>query len=94
MTDTATQTTHSQNGRDHVDVRDRAKDLANSTSEAVEDTATALREKGDAALKDSQDMLSQAQRSALLTIRKNPTTALLGAVGVGVLLGLALRGRT
>lgn len=94
MTDTATHTAHSQNGRDHADLRDRAKDLASSTSEAVEDTATALREKGDAALRDSQDALSSAHQSALMTVRRNPTTALLGAVGVGVLLGLALRARS
>ena len=51
------------------------------------------KEKGEALYADGDAAVRAAKGQAEEMVRKNPTTAVLGALGVGLLIGLAVRSR-
>lgn len=63
--------------------------VKDKSSEALE----TLQSAGDTALKEGTDLVAGAQSELDSAVRRNPTLALAGALGIGVLLGLALRSR-
>jgi hypothetical protein len=82
------------NGADKSKLRDTADRAADAAVDAIDRKTEAVRVQGENALQDVQDTMMNAQDSMVSAVRKNPTTALIGAVGLGVLLGLAMRGRS
>ena len=72
-----------------------------STTSALKDRAAKAMEEGLETAKVSADEVTKAATAELQRmsesgtkfVRENPMTSLLGAVGVGILIGVALRGR-
>ncbi|MGR3513537.1 MAG: hypothetical protein ACU0GG_12315 [Paracoccaceae bacterium] len=60
---------------------------------AVEDGISDAREAVDEFTKDAGEQVRKASSQATTFVKENPGMALLGAVGVGVLVGLAMRSR-
>jgi ElaB/YqjD/DUF883 family membrane-anchored ribosome-binding protein len=58
-------------------------DVANRTAEKIDATADYIRDH------DFRGMMSDLEQ----VVRRNPTPALIGAIGIGFLLGAAMRGR-
>lgn len=75
----------------------KAKDSVNNALESVKDAGTEALERaqsaGEAAYSTSTDMVRGAQTELDTIVRRNPTIAVVGALGLGVLLGMALRSR-
>lgn len=63
-----------------------ARDHAAQAFSAAQASGRAAYEEGAVAVRDAHSQLESV-------VRRNPTTALLGAVGVGMLVGLALKAR-
>jgi hypothetical protein len=70
---------------DLVDIKNDVKGVAAALAEAGKSKAQALAQGTAATAQDLQHTLGQE-------VQRHPTTYLLGAVGVGVLAGLLLRG--
>ncbi|MCK0149514.1 hypothetical protein MWU54_05735 [Marivita sp. S6314] len=90
--------THSQpdttnNGAGKEALRDKAEKFVEAATDAVGTTTEQARVHSEKAMEEAQHAIETVQDSAIAAVRKNPTAALIGAVGVGVLLGMALRGR-
>ena len=81
------------NGQGEETLSERAEEIADTVSKTVEDSLGDVQEQGEKALQEVQDTFMTVQDSAVAAVRRNPTTALLGALGVGVLLGLAWQAR-
>lgn len=92
------------NGADAKDIETRARDAAASAKDAIENTAAQAKDAGEKALADAKDAGEKAlvdaknsfegfQQDAVAAVRKNPGASLVGAIGIGVLIGMALRGR-
>ena len=58
-------------------------EVANKTAERIDATADYIRDR------DFRDMMADLEQ----VVRRNPTPALVGAIGIGFLLGAAMRGR-
>lgn len=81
-----------------------AKDAVNSARESIEEgyaeardhasqAFSAAQESGRAAYDEGAVMVRDAHGQLESAIRRNPTAALLGAAGVGLLVGLAMKSR-
>ena len=74
-----------------------AKDSVNNAYETVKEAGTEAvgraQAAGEAAISSSTDMVRGAQSELDSVVRRNPTVAVVGALGLGVLLGMALRAR-
>jgi ElaB/YqjD/DUF883 family membrane-anchored ribosome-binding protein len=99
--------THSTAANHHMteEPRPRSKDAVETTKEALGNAFEATRETGTEALKtvqdagqavvrDSTDLVRDAHTDLNSAVRRNPTLAVVGALGVGMLLGLALKQRS
>lgn len=73
---------------------DQAENMAHRAAEKAKEVAGDLSLQGRVAMLDAQDAAVQAHDSVADTIRRNPTASVLGAAGVGLLIGLALRSRS
>jgi ElaB/YqjD/DUF883 family membrane-anchored ribosome-binding protein len=80
------------------DALETAKDSLGSAYETTRETgAEALKTAqatGQAVVKESSDLVRDAHSDLNTAIRRNPTLAVAGALGFGVLLGLALKPRS
>ncbi len=77
-----------------------ATSIKNQAAETVEKGVEAAQDSFDQAARQAQAVTEQASqevdkmvKTGTRFVRENPGTAIAGAVGVGVLVGLALRGR-
>lgn len=81
-----------------------ARDAVNSARESLEEgyagardqaaqAFAAAQESGRAAYDESVVMVRDAHGQIETAVRRNPTAALLGAAGVGLLIGLAMKAR-
>ncbi|MFP7673855.1 hypothetical protein ACG74X_10940 [Marivita sp. S0852] len=92
-TDTSTPAPETHTASSQSDLKERAEEAVETARKSVERTVATARDEGEKALSEAQDTFMSAQDSAMSAVRRNPGLALLGAVGVGVLLGMAMRGR-
>ena len=67
--------------------------LAAQAGDAIEKTVTATQEKASQVAAQASDEFRKMSDASMKFVRENPGAAVAGAVGVGLLLGLALRGR-
>ncbi|CUH75623.1 hypothetical protein [Tropicibacter naphthalenivorans] len=81
------------NGHDTSGVADKARKAAEGFTARATETAENAKAKAYDAAGKGQEQLTLARSEFERGVQKNPGLAVLGAVGVGVLLGLALRGR-
>lgn len=87
------QSTPQSNGTSQS-VKDRAQEAAKASGEAIRETAENVKETGAQLAEQGKEQLSTLQTQIDDVVRRNPTTAVLGAVGIGVLIGMALRQRS
>ncbi|MEO1138169.1 MAG: hypothetical protein AAFW87_01825 [Pseudomonadota bacterium] len=80
-----------ENGTDKDTLADSASRIAETAKEYVADHVADAQDAGKKALDAGRDSVTAAHQTFGDAVRRNPTTAILGAVGLGVLLGLALR---
>jgi len=66
-------------------------ELAKEARSALEDGVVATQDSLKTARDAAQKQLAQTSEKGVAFVRENPGLALVGALGVGVLLGLALR---
>ncbi|MEY1556372.1 hypothetical protein AB3Y40_12135 [Yoonia sp. R2331] len=85
---TKTAETAKQNGKS-----DSAAAFAAQANEAVEKGVAAAHDTATQVAEHASDELRKVTDASTKFVRENPGTAIAGAVGIGVLLGLALRGR-
>ena len=75
----------------------KAKETVSGAYESVRDAGSEALERaqsaGETALGSGTDMVRGAQSELDTVVRRNPTVAVIGALGLGVLLGLAMRSR-
>ena len=76
------------------DRAEAVKGAIDQARETVADLSGTAQERASDALARSREVAGTAQSELEETIRKHPLLAVAGAVGVGVLLGLAMRGRS
>lgn len=84
---------HEDTGAQTLPKSDRIKAAVSHAQEGVQDASAKLR---DTALETAERGVDQAQTiqgEFDSAVRRNPTLAVLGAMGVGVVLGLALNKR-
>jgi ElaB/YqjD/DUF883 family membrane-anchored ribosome-binding protein len=83
---------------DLKEVSSTAGEAIASTFESVRDqgakAASKAREASDLVVKEGPEMVSSAHRHFADVVKKNPTAMVLGTLGVGVLIGLAMRSRS
>lgn len=76
----------------------RVKDSAQATLDAVTskggEALDRVHAAGEAAVREGTDLVTGAQSELNSVVRRNPTLAVAGALGLGVLLGMALRARS
>ncbi|WP_209834286.1 DUF883 family protein [Ruegeria sp. HKCCE3926] len=75
----------------HVEMAARIEEVAKEAKSALEDGVTATRDTLKTARDEAQKQLTQTSEKSAAFVRENPGLAMVGALGVGVLLGLALR---
>ena len=73
--------------------KETAMDVADKAKEKASDTVAVAQEKIDYAIERGSDEFERLSRNSREFVRENPGIAVAGAVGVGILLGLALRHR-
>ena len=78
---------------DETTLGDKARDAAKSVRDRTAQTVDAARDSARAGFEKGVDHLSTARSEAESAIRRNPGLAIAGAVGVGILLGMALKSR-
>lgn len=86
MTAKAETYTNGQSARDAGKIVDTAKDKLN-------DSMSEARDALDTATQRASEEVRKAADQTTTFVRENPGTALLGALGLGVLVGLAMRSR-
>ncbi|MCL3880737.1 hypothetical protein [Marivita sp. GX14005] len=69
------------------------REAAATAEEHVRDAAHSVAERTSHAVDRGAEHASALQHEFDTMVRRNPTAAILGAVGVGILVGMALRGR-
>ncbi|WP_342069836.1 hypothetical protein [Yoonia algicola] len=74
-------------------IKDRATDTLEKGAKAAQDTVDHATERAKVATDEAQKEIRKLTDTGADFVRENPGTAIVGAVGVGILLGLALRGR-
>lgn len=84
---------HDADGTDKPGARDRVRDAAASTRDQVDTVARSVRDTANQVSETTVDAAQTFQSEFDGAVRRNPTLAVLGAVGVGVLLGMALNKR-
>ena len=73
--------------------RDAASDSVHELRESARETAEKAKETGRRYAEQGNEMLFDARVEAEDVVRRNPGLAVAGALGVGVLIGLALKTR-
>lgn len=81
------------NGSHRDSVKDKARDAARKVSDNVQAGAQAASDRAQHALDTGRDHVMAAQSEFERSVQRNPGLAVLGALGAGIVLGLALRGR-
>lgn len=77
-----------QNGKDTT-----AQALKKNVSESVEDTMEAAQETLHQVAEQTSEELRKVADSSTRFVRENPALAVAGALGAGIIIGLAVRGR-
>jgi ElaB/YqjD/DUF883 family membrane-anchored ribosome-binding protein len=93
-----TQTTH-RTARDETQTSgstptDRIKEAVSHTQDKVHDVGEQVRDTATQTAERGLDRVQTVQGDFDMAVRRNPTLAVLGALGVGVVVGLALTRRT
>lgn len=74
-------------------IKDRATKTLEKGVEAAQDTYEQAAFQAELATEQAGEELRKLTASGTKFVRDNPGTAVVGAVGLGILVGLALRGR-
>lgn len=93
QTDNASTIAHANHGNTGDKVTHRIREAATSAQDTLHGAADALRESASTAVEKGTDHAQAVQTEFDSAVRRNPTLAIAGAVGVGVLLGMALNRR-
>lgn len=93
-THTATRKTAADHAKPEARVSDKLHDAVTHAQESVQDTANSVRDTVAAAADRTIDSTQTLQGDFDSAVRRNPTLAVLGALGVGVVLGLTLTKRS
>ncbi|PJI84468.1 hypothetical protein BC777_3528 [Yoonia maricola] len=82
-------------GKDSVasDVKKRAAKTVEKGVDAAQETFEQVAFQAELATEQASEELRKVAETGTKFVRENPGTAIVGALGVGILLGLALRGR-
>lgn len=72
---------------------ENAAGLTAQATDAIEKGVTAAQETATQVAEQAGDEFRKVSDASIKFVRENPGAAIAGAVGVGVLVGLALRGR-
>ncbi|WP_420862970.1 hypothetical protein [Algirhabdus cladophorae] len=85
-----------KNGKDSTSssVKDRAAKTLEKGVQAAQDTFEQAAFQAELATEQAGTELRKITDASAKFVRNNPGTAVAGAVGVGILVGLALRGRS
>ncbi|MFW2544626.1 hypothetical protein ACN2XU_18475 [Primorskyibacter sp. 2E107] len=75
------------------DARHRASETAHDLRERADQTAHDLRDRAEFEYELGKERLGNVSSEAERMVRRNPVLAIAGAVGVGVLVGLAMGNR-
>jgi len=83
------------NGKDNSAsaMKERAAEKLEKGVEAAQETVAQATEQAKLATDQASEEIRKMAETGTKFVRKNPGAAVAGAVGVGILLGLALRGR-
>lgn len=84
-----------ENGKDNAAsaIKERAAKTVEKGVEAAQETFEQAAFQAELATEQAGEELRKVAATSTKFVRENPGTAIVGAVGIGVLLGLALRGR-
>lgn len=84
-----------ENGQDSAAsaIKERATKTVEKGVEAAQETFEQAAFQAELAKEQASEELRKVTESGTKFVRENPGTAIVGAVGVGILVGLALRGR-
>lgn len=95
MTSTATLDKGLEKSQDKnvSDIKQRAAKTMEKGVEAAQDTFEQAAFQAELATEQAGEELRKVTDSGTKFVRENPGTAIVGAVGLGILVGLALRGR-
>ena len=74
-------------------VKERAAEAIENGMDAVKDTAVEARLQAEIAAERANDEIGKLADRGTNFVRQNPGAAVAGALGVGILVGLALRSR-
>ncbi|SFS21232.1 hypothetical protein [Yoonia litorea] len=81
------------NGKDKDGVKERVQETVEKGVEAVKGSAAAAQDTVGQATEQAGEELRKLTDAGTKFVRENPGAAIAGAVGVGILLGIALRNR-
>ena len=73
--------------------RDKAKDAVSSAQEKMRDTTDNVREQAANAVQRGSDQAYAMHSEFDAAVRRNPTLAIVGALGLGIALGMAMNRR-
>lgn len=93
-THTATRKTVDDHAKPEARASDKLHDAVTHAQESVQDAANSVRDTVVAAADRTIDRTQNLPGDFDSAVRRNPTLAVLGALGVGVVLGLALTKRS
>jgi len=80
-------------GKTSAGMKDRAADAIEKGKATAQDASTEASLQAQIAAERANDEMRKLSETGTNFVRENPGAAVVGAVGVGILLGLALRGR-
>lgn len=80
-------------GKSAAAIKDRAAETLEKGVEAAQDAAAQAAEQAQLATMQASDEMRKVAETGTQFVRKNPGAAIAGAVGLGILVGLVLRGR-